>query len=117
MELVNALAVGLGGAAGALARYAVGLAVGRRAVDTLAVNVLGSFLLGFVLGIGVDGVLRLGAGVGFCGAFTTFSSHAVEAVRLAEDGDTVAAIGYVATTFGLASLAVVVGVTVGGLSG
>lgn len=113
MALVTALAVGLGGAAGALARYAVGLAVERRSFATLAVNVLGSLLLGVVLGAGVEGPAYLAAAVGFCGAFTTFSSHAVEAIRLTEDGSTVRAVGYVAATLGLALLGVLAGLAGG----
>lgn len=115
MALVTALAVGAGGSAGALARYAVGDWVERRALDTLAVNVLGSLLLGVVLGSGVDGSAYLAAAVGFCGAFTTFSSFAVETVRLAEDGETVVAIGNALGTLALALLAVFVGGGLGGL--
>jgi len=89
---VSALAVGLGGALGAASRYAVGTAIERRALDTFLVNVVGSFVFGFALGIGLDGPAMLALVVGFCGAFTTFSSFAVETVGLAEDGDTAGAI-------------------------
>ena len=112
---MSALAVGVGGSAGALARYAVGDWIERRALDTLAVNVLGSFLLGVVLGIGIGGSLYLAAAVGFCGAFTTFSSFAVETVRLAEDGETVVAAGNALGTLALALVAVFVGTGLGGL--
>lgn len=111
---MSALAVGVGGSAGALARYAVGLALERRALDTLAVNVIGSFLLGVVLGAGVGGPSYLAAAVGFCGAFTTFSSFAVETVRLAEDGETVVAVGSAVGTLALALVAVFVGAALGG---
>jgi CrcB protein len=113
MALVAALAVGAGGAAGALARYAVGLGIERRVLDTLAVNVLGSFALGVVLAVGLGDTATLAAGVGFCGAFTTFSSFAVESVRLAEDeGVSIAAV-YAAGTLVVALLAVVLGGEVG----
>ncbi|QLD89264.1 CrcB family protein [Natronomonas salina] len=112
---MSALAVGVGGSAGALARYAVGDWVERRALDTLAVNVMGSFLLGVVLGTGVGGSAFLAAAVGFCGAFTTFSSFAVETVRLAEDGETVVAVGNALGTLALALVAVIVGSAFGGL--
>ncbi|MFB6091256.1 MAG: CrcB family protein [Halobellus sp.] len=71
------LLVGLGGAAGALARYGVDVALdgGRR--STFAVNVLGSVALGaLVASASPEATLAL-AGTGFCGAFTTFSSFAV----------------------------------------
>jgi CrcB protein len=115
VALVSALAVGVGGSAGALARYAVGLAVERRVLDTLAVNVLGSLLLGVVVGTGVGGRVHLAAAVGFCGAFTTFSSHAVETVRLAEGGEPGVAFGYAVGTLVLALGAVVVGTVLGAL--
>ena len=82
-----ALLVGGGGVVGALARYAVGTRVETRGVDTLAVNVCGSFALGALVALPAGGSLLLLAGTGFCGAFTTFSSFAVETVRLYETGD------------------------------
>jgi len=81
--------VGLGGALGAVARHAVYLALKRRADvprGTLAVNVVGSFVLGWltVAGIGGDAMTFLGTGA--CGAFTTFSSFSFETFQLLERG-------------------------------
>jgi CrcB protein len=106
VALVTLLAVGIGGAAGAVSRYAVSVAIDRRGLDTLAVNVVGSFALGAVLGVGLEGPAFFAFGVGFCGAFTTFSSFAVETVALAEDGDRAAAATYAGGTLCLALLAV-----------
>jgi len=80
--------VGLGGMAGALARHLLGERIDRRTYDTLAVNVLGSFLLGLLTAGPFGTVPTLALGVGFCGAFTTFSTFAFETVRLAEEGET-----------------------------
>ena len=113
MALVTALAVGIGGSVGAVARYVVGHALGRRAVDTFAVNVLGSLLLGVVLASPVGGPARLAAGAGFCGAFTTFSSFAVETVRLFEEGRRRVAAVNAAGTLAAALLAVAVGTAIG----
>lgn len=113
MALVSALAVGLGGSVGALARYRVGLAVERRALDTLVVNVLGSLLLGVVLGVDLAGPVSLAVAVGFCGAFTTFSSFAVETVRFADDGARAVAVAYAVGTLALALLATVAGLAGG----
>jgi len=86
------LLVGAGGVLGALARFAVGswLAEGQR--DTLVVNVLGSLALGaLTAGLATDATLLTVFGTGFCGAFTTFSSFAVETVDRYESGRTRAA--------------------------
>lgn len=114
---MTALAAGAGGTLGALARYAVGERIEGRALDTLAVNVLGSLLLGVVLGAPVDGTVRLAAGAGFRGAVTTSSSVAVETVGLAEDGRRRAAVANAVGTLALALLAVAVGMAVGALLG
>jgi len=57
---------------------------------TFTINVIGSFLLGLLLGASLEGeqLTRLVAllGTGFCGAFTTFSTFAYESVVLAEEG-------------------------------
>jgi len=113
VALVTALAVGVGGSVGAVARYAVGQTLERRAADTFAVNVLGSLLLGVVLASPVGGPARLAAGAGFCGAFTTFSSFAVETVRLFEEGRRRAAAVNAAGTLAAALLAVAVGTAIG----
>ena len=114
VAFVTALAVGLGGSAGALARYAVGERIERRALDTLLVNVAGSLLLGVVLGAPVGGAVRPAAGAGFCGAFTTFSSFAVETIRLAEDGrGTAAAVANAAGMLALALPAALLGTALG----
>ncbi|PSP39246.1 camphor resistance protein CrcB [Halobacteriales archaeon QH_7_65_31] len=107
------LYVGLGGAVGATSRYLVGERVERTRLDTLVVNVVGSFLLGFVLAAPLDGSVVTLLGTGFCGAFTTFSSFAFETVRLAEDGFGRAAAVNAVGTFALA----VVGVVAGGWAG
>jgi CrcB protein len=80
------LLVGLGGVAGALARHLLGERIEEGTYDTLAVNVLGSFLLGVLVSVPVGSDVLLLAGTGFCGAFTTFSTFAYETVRLAEGG-------------------------------
>jgi CrcB protein len=92
--------VGVGGALGALARYAVGEAIDREdlPLDTFAVNVLGSFLLGIVTFLGAGDDLALFVGTGACGAFTTFSSFSFETVRLFERGDRRLAIANAAGT-------------------
>jgi len=89
------LALAVAAALGALARYMVDVAVQRRRspiwpLGTLAVNLSGSFVLGFVVGLGLyhglgDPVRTL-AGTGFVGAYTTFSTFSYETIHLLQDG-------------------------------
>ncbi|RLM71485.1 camphor resistance protein CrcB [Halorubrum sp. Atlit-8R] len=100
--------VGVGGALGAVARHAVGLRVeGRRSV--LLVNALGSFALGAVSAAPIGSAAALLLGVGFCGAFTTFSSFAVGTVRTASEAGIRAAAGGAASTLAAALAAFLLG--------
>lgn len=86
--------VALFGALGALARWGVSgwayqLLGQRFAWGTLAVNLLGCFLLGFVAHVALVSASwspqwRTGIGVGFLGAFTTFSTFGYETVAFLE---------------------------------
>lgn len=93
--------VGTGGALGAVLRQYVSSRIDGEEYPygTIAVNVIGTFLLGFVtfLGLGNDFVLFLGTGV--AGSFTTFSSFSVETVRLWDTGYRVRAVGNAVGTF------------------
>ena len=94
--LNHALAVAVGGALGALARYGAGLLgavwFGRETwITTLLVNVAGSFALGMLFGlVGRRSehllLLQSALGVGFLGAFTTFSTYAVQTLGLWQEG-------------------------------
>lgn len=104
------LLVGFGGFVGAVTRYLVGRGLPSTVATTLAVNVAGSLALGAVVATSVGEPLVLALGSGFCGAFTTFSSFAVEMVRLYEDGQERTAVAY---GVGMA-VAAIVAVLVGG---
>ena len=93
-----ALAVGLGGLLGSLARYKLGGLVlhhtssWRFPLSTFAVNLLGCALVGVLAGIaehrhGLSPAARLFLITGFCGGFTTFSALAYETFELARAGD------------------------------
>ncbi|HEX4790311.1 MAG TPA: fluoride efflux transporter CrcB [Actinospica sp.] len=95
-----ALGVGLAAALGALARFLLDQAVGRRLESglpwgTWVINVSGSFVLGLVTGLALHHGLPASTvsllGTGICGGYTTFSTFSVETVRLAEDGSYVEA--------------------------
>ena len=99
--------LGTGGAIGAVLRYAVDqmLIHDRFPFSTLIVNVVGSFVLGFVVFSGLDNNVALFVGTGACGSFTTYSSFSVQTVRLWEAGDRLRAAIYMFGTLGLSLLA------------
>lgn len=83
MTATHALLVTLGAAVGAPLRYLVNHVVRERlggtpTAGTLLVNVSGSFVLGLVVGGGAAPAPLALLGIGFCGAFTTFSTLALE---------------------------------------
>jgi CrcB protein len=84
---VNGLLVVIGAAVGAPLRLLAGHHLDRvrgthvRHWGTLTVNLLGSALLGWLVGHGVEGRPLLLLGTGFCGAFTTYSAVTVQAVN------------------------------------
>jgi CrcB protein len=91
------LCIGLLGGVGAVGRFLLdGVIAGRLGRDfpygTLAVNVLGSLLLGVLVGAALSGDAYRLAATGLVGAFTTFSTWALESHRLGEDGQLRAAI-------------------------
>lgn len=112
------LAVGLGGALGALARFYTVVALRR--VDayfpwgTLLVNVLGSLLIGIVWGWclarpDTPEWVRVGLMTGLLGGFTTMSSVSLESVLLFESHAWPVALGNVVANVGLGLLAAVAG--------
>jgi len=119
--------VALGGVLGALARYAVSVAVphddpGAWPWATFAVNLLGCLLLGIVLDV-VDArhaswqrtnqsrarLARPFLASGVLGGFTTFSTFSVEAVRLVEAGQAATALVYAVSSVVLGVVAVLAG--------
>jgi fluoride exporter len=94
MTITNILIVGAGGFLGSIARF-----VSVRSIDgrlnavfpygTLVVNLVGSFILGFVMALmmkkaDINEQWKIFLGAGFCGGFTTFSAFAWENLALLE---------------------------------
>jgi len=91
MSLPVLLAIGVLGGAGSIARFlldgAVAVRFGRDfPYGTLAVNLSGSLALGLLVGAALAGDAYRLAGTGLLGAYTTFSTWALESHRLGEDG-------------------------------
>ena len=95
------LMVALGGMAGALSRFAVQKVMPQIFLPaaTLTVNLLGSFLLGWIVGQGIHGNLYLFAATGFMGSFTTFSTMNVDIVKLINNKQSKATVVYVISTY------------------
>jgi fluoride exporter len=91
-SLILWLGVGATGGLGALFRFRLDRLVQLRGsavfpYGTLAVNLLGTFSLGVLTGLGVTGDALLLVGAGLLGSLTTFSTVALETERLAEEGE------------------------------
>jgi CrcB protein len=113
--------VATGGALGALVRFIVSQWVGafvetRFPLGTFVINVSGSFLLGVIGTLVADRVVpnadavRLALGIGFLGAFTTFSTFEFETHALFEDGSWLTALTNMFLSLFLGLLAVRAGI-------
>jgi len=94
---MSIISIAIGGAAGSLCRYGMSngiyLLLGRSfPYGTLAVNILGSFIMGSVYILMIERAsiseeLRAGITIGLLGAFTTFSTFSIETINLIESGE------------------------------
>tara|TARA_Y100000590_G_scaffold458232_1_gene612529 strand:+ start:4410 stop:4784 length:375 start_codon:yes stop_codon:yes gene_type:complete len=95
--MIGVIAIVIGGALGSLCRYFMSmniyLLLGKSfPYGTLAVNILGSIIMGSVYILAMEKItiseeLRAGITVGFLGAFTTFSTFSIETMNLIESGE------------------------------
>ena len=100
----NLIAIAVGGALGALSRYSLGLWITNKwnhgfPLHTFIINITGAFLLGFINiflleRYAINPIWRIGIGVGFLGAFTTFSTFGYEAITLIQEGNIYTALLY-----------------------
>ena len=108
---LNELAlVGLGAVPGAVMRWQVG---SHFHDNDVIVNVLGAFILGWLVGLPLRTKRQLLIGIGFCGSLTTFSSWMVHCVTFIAQGNWLAALGLIGLTLGLGIGAAALGVFVG----
>ncbi|MGO6994940.1 fluoride efflux transporter CrcB [Rhizobium leguminosarum] len=120
--MIQALLVAVGGAIGSLLRYYVGQWALRLMGPafpwgTLAVNVVGCFVIGVFAALiarkfNASVELRLLLITGFLGGFTTFSAFSLDAISLFERGEAVAGGIYIAASVGLSMAAVIAGLAV-----
>jgi fluoride exporter len=112
------LGIALAGAVGAPARYLLEGYVLRRTrsafpLGTLAINVSGSLVLGFLTGLALyhafPATPKTVLGTGFCGAYTTFSTFAYETVHLTQERRFTEARTYLVASLLLPALAAAAG--------
>lgn len=97
---MNWLLVALGGGIGASLRYGVQLIISRIAAPsywaTVLVNLVGSFIIGFIYVWGIDHKLILSfLTIGILGGFTTFSTFSFDVVKLLNQGHVLKSFFYV----------------------
>ena len=108
---LNELAlVALGAVPGAVMRWQIASHFHDK---DLIVNVLGAFILGWLVGLPLRPKRQLLIGIGFCGSLTTFSSWMVHCVTFIAEGHWLAALGLIGLTLGLGIGAAALGVLVG----
>jgi CrcB protein len=107
--MIDYLYLAIGAIAGTIARYRLGIwitgmqsGVAGFPWGTLVINISGSLLLGvlmrYFIATPTSHPLRLMLTVGFCGAYTTFSTFSYETFALLAEGQTMLALGYVAAS-------------------
>jgi CrcB protein len=115
------LFIAAGGAVGALARHGLvawvhGWAGASVPWGTFAVNTIGSFLIGGLMGYvetsPLSPTLRTVLAVGLLGSFTTFSTYAFETVTLVRDGQALRAVLYSFGSLAIGGAAVCAGLFV-----
>ena len=98
MKLSTAISIGSGGFIGAILRYLVELNVPHTQIpiSTLSVNLLGSFILGSLFAIfpklHISAHLKSLLSTGMMGAFTTYSTFALQSFLLIDKGEYVSAV-------------------------
>ena len=115
--------IGIGGFAGAIARYLVELRVaawtgGSLSWGTFVVNISGSFAVGLLSALIVErsalpAELRGPLMIGFIGSYTTFSTLALDSWRLAEGGAWLSAGANLLGSVGIGIVAVIAGLAIG----
>jgi CrcB protein len=123
--MVKVIYLVMGGAAGTVARYVLSGATyqvlgANFPYGTFAVNLIGCFIVGFLASLTeknflLSADLRLLLMVGFCGAFTTFSTFLLETASLVMDGEMGTAVLNVILSIVLGFILLYVGILLGKL--
>ncbi|MCV7257162.1 fluoride efflux transporter CrcB [Mycobacterium shimoidei] len=117
--MITWVGVLVAGGFGAVLRFLVDGAVGRRVarsfpVGTLAVNISGAALLGLIGGLALSRPAALLAGTAFVGSYTTFSTWMLETQRLGEERQVWPAVGNIVVSVVLGMAAAMLGQWIAG---
>ena len=115
--LKSILFVAIGGAVGSVARFLICQLFNESfPFGTLAVNVLGSFIIGMLVGYvakeQLSPEMKLLLMTGFCGGFTTFSTFALESFSMMNAGDIILAAIYISISVCIGIIAVCLGLQI-----
>ena len=102
MTYIEVMLVGLGGFFGAVIRYFISKMLNNRGgfpVGTFLVNIVGSFLIGLIFGLGLEQLWTLFLVSGLLGALTTFSTLQKELIALWHEEKKKIAIVYALLTY------------------
>ena len=115
--MINILLVFVGGGIGSICRYGLGIMFNpsQFPYGTLLANVLSCILLGILIGLNADKILKDHHKVllmtGFCGGFSTFSTYSAEIVKLYQDGSFIMAAVYLIGSVILGLVAIFLGIS------
>lgn len=112
---MNILMVMIGGFTGAVIRFLISQVFEKYTFPygTTFVNITGAFIIGLCIGFTIDDALYLLFGVGFCGAYTTFSTMSRDFLEMLIDRKYVQALIYLSISYGLGCLMTFLGIWLG----
>lgn len=109
--------IGIGGFFGAISRYWISQQLGKLNVKlpiaTFIVNIIGSFLLGWIIGSHLSEKITVLIGTGFMGAFTTFSTFKLDVIKLLDKKEQKLAFLYIGMTYLLGIFSAWIGLLIG----
>ncbi len=114
--MTSVLWVFLGGGLGCLCRYGIGLLMihSNFPFGTFVSNVISCFILGILIGLTSEEILRnqhkLFLMTGFCGGFSTFSTYSAEIVQLFQSGQVVNASIYLSASVAAGIACIIIGI-------
>ncbi|MBT2618995.1 MULTISPECIES: fluoride efflux transporter CrcB [unclassified Bacillus (in: firmicutes)] len=115
--------IGIGGSLGAAARFLLGSFINNRAkkihpfpLGTWVINITGSFFLGVIANLHLNSQISdwvwFFGGIGFCGAYTTFSTFGYETITLIQSNKIKLAIGYVTSSVIIGAVSATIGLII-----